>query len=65
MVTKEAEITKELLSEVIFEAMDTKRDIFVEVFEEAIENISMDKAIAEGLKTPSVSKKEIIDILKK
>ena len=65
MATKEAEITKELLSEVILEAIDTKRDIFVEVFEEAVENIAMDRAIAEGLKTPSVSKKEVIDILKK
>ncbi len=65
MATKEAEITKELLSEVILEAIDTKRDIFVEVFEEAVENIAMDRAIADGLKTPSVSKKEVIDILKK
>jgi hypothetical protein len=55
MQTKQVEITKELLSEVILEAMNVKRDIFVEVFEEAVENIAMDRAIASGLKTPNVS----------
>lgn len=55
--------TKELLAEVISEMLIKRRDVFQEIIVEALEEIGLGNAIAEGRKNDFVSEKNIFDIL--
>ncbi len=54
---------KELIKTAIFELMQEKKEVFSELFAEAIEDIGMENAIKEGENTEVVSYEEILKIL--
>ena len=55
---------RKILKDVIEELIKEHPKLIKEILEEAIEDIAMGKAIEEGLKTESVSKDEITELLK-
>ncbi len=57
------EKTKELLTEVIVELLKTKRDVLYDVVLEALEEVGLANAIAEGRKDDFVSEDEIFSLL--
>ena len=57
-------ITTEIITKAVMEAIERKRDIFVEAVEESIEDIVMKKLIDEGLKGNYVKEEDILRILK-
>jgi hypothetical protein len=54
---------KSLLKETIAEVIEERREIFYEIFSEALEDIAMLNAIKEGEKSKPVGKNKIIQIL--
>ena len=54
---------KQLLKEAIFEILQEERQIFSELFADALEDMALAKAIAEGKDTESVSREAIFKIL--
>jgi vacuolar-type H+-ATPase subunit D/Vma8 len=57
------EKTKELLTEVIVELLKTKRDVLYDVVLEALEEVGLANAIAEGRKNKFVAEDEIFSLL--
>ncbi len=57
------EKTKELLTEVLVEMIKEKRELFQEIVLEAIEEVGLANAIAEGRQSKFVSEKEIMSVL--
>jgi restriction endonuclease Mrr len=57
------EKTKELLTEILIEMMQSKREVFYEIVLEALEEIGLGNAIAEGRKNEFVSEDEVLAIL--
>ena len=57
------EKTKALLTEVIVELAKTKREVFYEIMLEALEEVGLANAIAEGRKNKFVSEDDIFSIL--
>jgi vacuolar-type H+-ATPase subunit D/Vma8 len=57
------EKTKELLTEVIVELLKTKRDVLYDVVLEALEEVGLANAIAEGRKNDFVSEDDIFSLL--
>jgi esterase/lipase len=57
------EKTKELLTEILIEMLQTKREVFYEIVLEALEEIGLANAIIEGRKDDFVSEEEIMTIL--
>lgn len=57
------EKTKELLTEVMIDLLKTKRDILYDVVLEALEEVGLANAIAEGRKDEFVSEDEVFSIL--
>lgn len=57
------EKTKELLTEVMIDLLQTKRDILYDVVLEALEEVGLANAIAEGRKDEFVSEDEVFSIL--
>ncbi|TAN46884.1 MAG: hypothetical protein EPN21_19130 [Methylococcaceae bacterium] len=57
------EKTKSMLTDVVVELMETKRSVFYDIVLEALEDVSMAHAIAEGKKGEYVSEDEIFSIL--
>ncbi|MGZ8137264.1 MAG: hypothetical protein ACXW1W_11300 [Methylococcaceae bacterium] len=57
------EKTKALLTEVIVELVKTKREVFYDIMLEALEEVGLANAIAEGRKNKFVSEDEIFSIL--
>ena len=57
------EKTKELLTEVIIEMIKEKRDVFYDIILEALEEVGLANAIAEGRKNEFVSEDRIFEIL--
>jgi signal transduction histidine kinase len=55
---------KQLMKEALIEALQEQRGIFHDLIVEAIEDIALTNAIAQGACTESASRKEIFDILK-
>lgn len=53
------EKTKELLTEVLIEMMRNKRDVFQEIFLEALEEVGLVNAISGGRKNDFVSESEV------
>ena len=57
------EKTKELLTEVLVEMIQQKREVFQEILLEALEEVGLANAIAEGRKNEFVGEETIMDIL--
>lgn len=57
------EKTKELLTEVLVEMMKEKRELFQEIILEAIEEVGLANAIAEGRQGKFVSEEKIMNVL--
>lgn len=57
------EKTKELLTEVLVEMMQQKREIFQEILLEALEEVGLANAISEGRKNEFVGEDRVMDIL--
>ncbi len=57
------EKTKALLTEVIVELAKTKREVLYEIMLEALEEVGLANAIAEGRKNKFVSEDDIFSIL--
>ena len=57
------EKTKELLTEILVEMIQQKREVFQEIFLEALEEVGLANAIKEGRKNEFVSEVEIMSIL--
>ncbi len=57
------EKTKELLTEVLVEMIQKKREVFYEIVLEALEETGLANAIAEGRENNFVDEEEIFDIL--
>jgi len=55
---------KQLMKEALVEALQEQKGILHDLMVEAIEDIALANAIREGASSPSVSKKEIFDMLK-
>ena len=59
------EKTKALLTEVIVKLAKTKREVLYEIMLEALEEVGLANAIAEGRKKKFVSEEEIFSILER
>ena len=57
------EKTKELLTEVLVEMIQQKREVFYEIILEALEDVGLANAIVEGRQNKFVSEDKIIDII--
>ncbi len=57
------EKTKELLTEVLVEMIQQKRGVFQEIFLEALEEVGLANAIAEGRKDEFVSEDAVIKLI--
>jgi hypothetical protein len=57
------EKTKEMLTEILVEMMQSKRDVFYEIVIEALEDIGLANAITEGRNNEFISEEEIFSIL--
>lgn len=55
--------TKELLTEIMIELMQSKREFFHEIVLEALEEVSLANAIVEGRKNDFVEENEIFALL--
>lgn len=55
--------TKELLTEVMIELLRTKRDLIRDILMEALEEVGLANAIAEGRKNEFVSEDEVFSLL--
>ena len=58
------EKTKEMLTEILIEMMQNKRELFYEIVLEALEDIGLVYAITEGLNGECVSEEEVFAILR-
>jgi hypothetical protein len=61
MITEEK--TKELLTEILIEMLQEKREIFYDIILEAMEDIGLSKAIMEGRENDFVDEAEVLSIL--
>jgi hypothetical protein len=59
------EKTKELLTEVMIELLKSKRDLIYDILLEALEEVGMANAIAEGRTNDFVSEDEVLSTLDK
>jgi hypothetical protein len=57
------EKTKELLTEVLVEMIQQKREVFYEIILEALEDVGLANAIAEGRQDEFVGEDKIMSIL--
>ncbi|CCI18440.1 conserved hypothetical protein [Microcystis aeruginosa PCC 9807] len=57
------EKTKEILTEILIEMMQNKRELFYEIVIEALEDIGLANAITEGLNGEFVPEEEVFAIL--
>jgi hypothetical protein len=58
------EKTKEMLTEILIEMMQNKRELFYEIVLEALEDIGLANAITEGLNGEFVPEEEVFVILR-
>jgi len=57
------EKTREMLTEVLIDLIRTRKELFAEIFRDALEEVSLANAIAEGRKNEFVSEETIFTIL--
>jgi len=56
--------TKELMTEMLVEMLEQKREVFYEIIIEALEDIGLARAVEEGRENEFVNKAEILELLK-
>lgn len=54
---------KELLKAAIVEVLEERRELVLDVFEEALEDVALARAIEEGERSPLVSRDEVFKLL--
>ena len=54
---------KELLKAAIVEVLEERRELVLDVFEEALEDLALARAIEEGERSPLVSRDEVFKLL--
>ena len=54
---------KELLKAAIVEVLEERRELVLDVFEEALEDVALVRAIEEGERSPLVSRDEVFKLL--
>ncbi|MEI6331717.1 MAG: hypothetical protein WCP16_20940 [Pseudanabaena sp. ELA645] len=57
------EKTREMLTEVLIDLIKTRKELFAEIFRDALEEVGLANAIAEGRKNEFVSEEDIFTIL--
>ncbi|HBC40867.1 MAG TPA: hypothetical protein DCZ88_02905 [Pseudanabaena sp.] len=57
------EKTREMLTEVLIDLIRTRKELFTEIFRDALEEVGLANAIAEGRKNEFVSEETIFTIL--
>ena len=57
------EKTREMLTEVLIDLIKTRKQLFAEIFRDALEEVGLANAIAEGRKNDFVSEETIFTIL--
>ncbi|MFM7885360.1 MAG: hypothetical protein ACKPCM_01410 [Pseudanabaena sp.] len=57
------EKTREMLTEVLIDLIRTRKELFAEIFRDALEEVGLANAIAEGRKNEFVSEEMIFTIL--
>ena len=57
------EKTKEIFTEILIDLLKTRKDLFAEIIQEALEEVSLANAIMEGRKNDFVSEAEVFSIL--
>ena len=57
------EKTREMLTEVLIDLIRTRKELFAEIFRDALEEVGLANAIAEGRKNEFVSEEKIFTIL--
>jgi hypothetical protein len=57
------EKTKEIITEIIIELLQTRKELFSEIIKETLEEVALANAIIEGRKNDFVSEEEIFNIL--
>lgn len=57
------EKTREMLTEVLIDLIKTRKELFAEIFRDALEEVGLANAIAEGRKNEFVSEETIFAIL--
>lgn len=57
------EKTREMLTEVLIDLIRTRKELFAEIFRDALEEVGLVNAIAEGRKNEFVSEETIFTIL--
>lgn len=62
-LTLSDEKTKELLTEALVEMIQQKREVFYEIVVEALEDVGLANAIAEGRQDEFVSEDKIMSVL--
>jgi hypothetical protein len=63
MATVEEDRLKEILKIAIVEVLEERRDLVRDLIEEAMEDVGLSRAIAEGANSGSVSRNQIFAIL--
>ncbi|MEA2561723.1 MAG: hypothetical protein QOH06_3227 [Acidobacteriota bacterium] len=56
---------KELLKTAIIEVLEEQRELVLDVFEEALEDVALVRAIDEGDRSPLVSRDEVFKLLER
>ena len=56
---------KELLKAAIVEVLEERRELVLDVFEEALEDVALVRAIEEGERSPLVSRDEVFKLLER
>ena len=54
---------KELLKTAIVEVLEERRELVLDVFEEALEDVALSRAIEEGERSPLVNRDEVFKLL--
>lgn len=56
---------KELLKTAIVEVFEERRDLVLDLFEEALEDVALGHAIEEGEQSPMVSREEVFNLFER
>ncbi len=57
------ENTREMLTEILIDLIKTRKDLFSEIIQEALEEVGLANAIAEGRKNEFVPEEDIFSLL--
>jgi len=64
-ISTEDEKLKELVKAAVIDVLEERRDFVKDILVEAIEDLALDKAIAQGLTSDPISRDEVFELLEK